>query len=71
MKNNKFLFLKSFLLGMVITWVILTAGVFAKAGFRPEMFTGKNLPLVIGIYLLVGVICGGCFGTFIYMIKKK
>lgn len=70
MKNNKFLFLKSFLLGVIITWVILTVGVFAKSGFHPEMFSGKNLPIIIGIYLIAGVICGGCFGAFVYIVKK-
>lgn len=70
MKNNKFLFLKSFLVGVIITWVILTVGVFVKIGFHPEMFTGKNLPIVMGIYLLVGLICGGCFSAFVRIIKK-
>jgi hypothetical protein len=70
MKNKVGLFVKYLLLGMVITWIILTIGVGVKGSLQ-AVFSSGNWPLVIVIYLITGLICGACFAAFLMMIRKK
>lgn len=63
-------FFKYFLWGMVLTWLILTAGIALK-GQLLRLFSRGHLLLVLGIYLLAGFICGSCFAAFLLLLKKK
>lgn len=62
-------FFKYFIGGALLSWLILTCGVVAKGQIN-RLFSGRHLLLVIGIYLLTGLICGSCFATFLVLRKK-
>ncbi|RVU70888.1 MULTISPECIES: hypothetical protein [Lactobacillus] len=73
MKKKVLRFLGCFLISLIGTWLILTLGILAKVG--PErlvrLFTSENLPIVIGVYLFAGVVCGLCLGGMLYFIVRE
>lgn len=61
---------KCFLLGMIGSWVILTASLFIQLGDRINEILSLKPVILIGIYLFVGIICGFAF-YLSFRIKAK
>lgn len=72
MNKKSLIFLKYWLYGILLTWLILTIGIFIKmGGFKTYLFSNENLPIVIGVYLFAGCVCGLCFAAFMYLIRRN
>ena len=56
--NSNGSFLKYFSIGMIGSWIILTIMLFLQVGNRISKVMVDNTALLIGIYLVVGIICG-------------
>lgn len=62
-------FLGYFLFGVLLTWLILTVGILLRGGHLHLI--SENLPRVLGVYLLAGLICGLCFASFFNLLRKN
>lgn len=75
MKYNALTFIKYFLLSLLSAWIILAILVLINAGFNfnrlSNLFTSDNLPIVIGVFIFVGIFCGLSMGSLVFFITKN
>lgn len=62
-------FLIDALLIMVCVWIIITLGAWIQTGKFP-IVSSEDLPILIGVYLFAGVVCGLSLSAVINYFRK-
>lgn len=67
-------FLECFLLGVLITWAVLTVGILIKLKFNFGKFINvfaNKFGAILNIYIFAGILCGVIAGLFLWLIKHR